>query len=141
MKQKEFKNAEEALEKFGECASIRATALNQGVSRVANKMIDEERRCVLYLYEHHQIERLLPCLKNENPGIRMDAASILLPYFEQELMNKVRSKECVDTLFEIAKEKDNCYGFVGIIAEITLDQWKKGMLSLLWKDNVVKTTV
>ena len=100
---------------FEQAASKYSEATEVGNARVANRNFDKVEKIVLYLKENNSLDELRMFLNHDVIGVRMLAASYLLPKYE---------KEASSILEEISNQK----GMIPFIAEMTLKEWRKGNL-------------
>lgn len=112
-----IKDISMALSLFEEAATKHAAATKDGDCKTGNKYYDKVLKAVSYLKEQGKIEELLQYLDNDIVGIRLAAATFLLPNYE---------KKGAEVLDAIAKSSD----FLSFIAETTLNEWRKGNLRL-----------
>ena len=112
-----IKDITTALSLFVEAATKHAEATIEGDYKTGNKNYDKVLKSVSYLKEKGRIDELLQYLNHNVVGVRLAAATFLLPKYE---------KKGIEVLEEISKSSD----FLSIIAETTLSEWKKGNLKL-----------
>ena len=112
-----IQNTETALSLFEEAATKHAEATEKGDYKVANKKYDIIVKSVTFLKERNEVERLLDFLTHSSVGVRMAAATYLLPIHE---------KDAVKILLEISKGP----GIHALTAETTISEWRKGNLRL-----------
>ena len=114
---KKIKDIPAALALFEESAIKHAEATKEGDYKTGNKNYHKKVKAVSYLKEQGSIDELLKYLNHENVGVRMAAATYLLPKYE---------KKGTEVLEAISKSSD----FLSFIAETTLSEWRKGNLKL-----------
>lgn len=114
---KALNNTASALVKFEEVATMHAEATEQGHYQTANKCYAIIAKAASFLKEKNEIQKLSDFLEHNSAGVRIWAATYLLPYMESE---------GVRTLEKIAKEK----GIHSFGAEMTLREWRNGDLKL-----------
>lgn len=112
-----IKDISTALSIFEEAATNHAEATKQGDYKTGNKNYDKVIKAVSYLKEQNSLDALLQYLNHTIVGVRVAAATFLLPKYE---------KEGVKVLEEVSKSSD----FFSFIAETTLSEWQKGNLKL-----------
>lgn len=111
-----LKSIEDAVRMIEVCAIKEGEATENGDYKTNNKYARYEAKCVKYLFEHNQLMALHDYLRHENHRVRLSAAYVLLPLYEEESKN---------VLQEIAEGN---YGFSGLSAEMILKQWYAGEL-------------
>lgn len=114
---RKINNTAEALLIFEKSSIGHAKATEEGDYKVGNKNYREKINAISYLKEHNGIDELLKYLNHDNIGIRMSAATYLLPYHQ---------KEAISVLREISKSSN----FFSFFAETTLNEWGKGNLKI-----------
>lgn len=112
-----IKDISTALSLFEEAATKHATATKEGDYKSGNKNYNKVVKAVSYLKEQDRIDELLQYLNHDMVGIRLAAATFLLPKHE---------KKGIEVLEAISKSSD----FFSFIAETTLSEWRKGNLRL-----------
>jgi hypothetical protein len=112
-----YNNTESALVKFEEAATMHAEATEQGDYKTANKCYAIIAKAATYLKEKSEIQKLSGFLEHNSTGVRLWAATYLLPFMESE---------GVSALEKIAKGK----GIHSLDAEMTLREWRNGNLKL-----------
>lgn len=112
-----IKDISTALSLFEEAATKHAAATKEGDYKTGNKNYDKVVKAVSYLKEQGSIDELLQYLNHDMVGIRLAAATFLLPKHE---------KKGIEVLETISKSSD----FFSFIAETTLSEWRKGNLKL-----------
>ena len=122
-----IKNTEEALALFEKNAIIYGNTFVSGNHRVCNKAHGIYMKCVNFLEDENKIDLLLPFLGYKDVSVKCVAASILLSVYTKE------SKKNLKWI------KRNDESMIGLLAEITLDDWKeekrKKFLKKLWPFN------
>ena len=111
----EFNNIQTALNNFEQAATKHADATEQGDYKVANACYTTISETVKFLKKNGKLSELKAYLNHSAIGVRIWAATNLLPVLESEAM---------ETLEQIAKES----GIHSLDAEITIREWKKGNL-------------
>jgi len=106
-----------ALQLFEESSVLQIDATERGNYKVGNKNYDKIIKAVEFLKSENSLDALLPYLSHNSAGVRLWAASYLLGFDE---------KNAIKILEELKKQK----GIISLIAEATLDEWKKGNLKL-----------
>ena len=112
-----IKNTETALLKFEEAATKHAEATEQGDYKTGNKNYAIIAKIIIFLKEHNEIEKLSKFLDHRSVGVRLWAATYLLP---------VSEKEGLRVLKQIASET----GIHSFDAEMTVSEWEKGDLKV-----------
>jgi hypothetical protein len=112
-----IKDISTALSLFEEAATKHAEATKEGDYKTGNKNYHKKVKAVSYLKEQGSIDKLLQYLNHDNVGVRMAAATYLLPKYE---------KKGTEMLEAISQSSD----FFSFIAETTLSEWRKGNLKL-----------
>ncbi len=112
-----IKDIETALSLFEEAATKHAEATKQGDYKTGNKYYNKVVKVVSYLKEQNSLDELMKFLTSDIVGIRLVAATYLLPKHE---------KKGIEVLEAISKSSD----FFSFIAETTLSEWRKGNLKL-----------
>ncbi len=112
-----IKSISQALSLFEEAAIKHARATKQGDYKVGNKNYNLVMRTINYLKEQNSLDSLLKYFTNDDVGIRIAAATFLLPKHEQE---------ATKVLQEVVDSSD----FFSFIAKTTLSEWRKGNLKL-----------
>jgi hypothetical protein len=102
---------------FEESAIRQADATEIGDYKKANKNYNNIIKAVDFIRDKKELLVLVPFLEHRNLGVRLWAATYLLP---------IREKFAIRTLEEISSGK----GIHSLTAETTLDEWQKGNLSL-----------
>jgi hypothetical protein len=115
---KNIKNTETALLQFIEAATKHAEATEQGDYKTVNKSYAIIVKAITFLKEQNEIEKLSEFLSHSSVGVRMWAATYLLPVLENEGLRVLK---------QIAGET----GIHSFTAKITLSEWEKGSLKLL----------
>lgn len=92
-----IKDISTALSLFEEAATKHAEATKEGDYETGNKNYDKIVKAISYLKEQNSMDELLPYLNHEAVGIRLAAATYLLPNHE---------KEEIEVLEEISKSSD-----------------------------------
>lgn len=108
---------EKTLKKFEDAAVKHAEATESGNYNMANRcyrVIADSARC---LKETNKLELLSNFLRHESVGVRMWAATYLLPICQHE---------AIHTLQAIA-ERDDIHS---LTARTTIDEWVKGNLGM-----------
>lgn len=106
-----------ALNLFEEASIKHAEATKEGNYTLGNKNYDKVVMAVSYLKEHSCLNELIKFLNHNAIGVRLAAATFLLPVHEEE---------GIEILEKISKSTD----FFSFIAETTLSEWRKGNLKL-----------
>jgi hypothetical protein len=112
-----MKDMASAILKFEEAAAKHAEATEQGNYKIANKNYATIVKSVAFLKEKNEIQKLSEFLTHNSIGVRMWAATYLLPVIENEGLRVLK---------QIA-EGDNIHSFT---AKITINEWEKGNLKL-----------
>lgn len=108
---------ESALGVFEESSLRHSDATEVGDYKAANKNYDSIVEATSFLKKQNAIDSLIPFLKHNFLGVRLWAASYLLPSYE---------KEATKTLQEISLKN----GIHSLTAKTTLSEWQKGNLKL-----------
>lgn len=112
-----YKSIEAALLDLEIAATKHAEATEQGDHKTGNKNYTVISNVITFLKEQNEMERLSVFLNNSSEGVRLWAATYLLPVNEQQ---------AIGVLEEIAKGSGIC----SFNADITLSEWRKGDLKL-----------
>lgn len=112
-----LKDIEAALIKFEAAAAKHAEATEQGDYKTGNKCYAVIATVVSFLKEQNEIQKLSEFLNHSSVGVRMWAATYLLPVIESE---------GIRVLEQIARET----GIHSFTAKTTLIEWRKGNLKL-----------
>ncbi len=112
-----IKDIPAALSLFEEAATKHAAATKEGDYKTGNKNYHKKVKAVSYLRGQDSIDGLLQYLNHDNVGVRLAAATYLLPKHE---------KKGIEVLEAISKSSD----FFSFIAETALSEWRKGNLKL-----------
>jgi len=114
---KKIKDIEAALDQFEDAATKHAEATEIGDYKTGNKCYVVIVRILAFLKEQDQVLALSKFLDHASVGVRMWAATFLLPF---------REEEGIKTLEQIAEED----GIHSLTAATTLKEWRKGNLHL-----------
>ena len=114
---KSIKNLTSAWKTFEEAANMHALATEQGDYKSANKNYDIVVKIITYLKDNNAIDKLLIFLNNPSIGVRMAAATYLLPKYENEGLK---------TLDDIRNSK----GIHSLTASTIINEWENGNLKL-----------
>jgi hypothetical protein len=106
-----------ALSLFEEAATKHAEATEQGDYKTGNKCYATIAKAMTFLKEQGEVLTLLKFINHASVGVRMWAATFLLP---------VQENDGVKVLEEIAAET----GIHSFTAKTTLSEWRKGNLKL-----------
>lgn len=112
-----IKDITSALELFEEAANLHGLATEKGDYKTANKNYSNIVKSVSYLKEQAQIDSLLSLLNHTSVGVRMWAATYLLPKYESEGL-------------KVLEEIGSIKGIHSLTAKTTISEWKKGNLKL-----------
>jgi hypothetical protein len=112
-----IKDIDTALLKFEEAAIKHAEATEQGDYKTGNKNYAVIAKVIAYLKEHNDIDKLFDFLNHSSIGVRMWAATYLLP---------IKETEGLRVLKQIASET----GILSFTAKTTVSEWEKGNLKL-----------
>jgi len=110
-------NVSSALKVFEEVANLHGLATEQGDYKVANKNYHRIVKSISYLKEHDLMDSLLNYICHSSIGVKMWAATYLLPKHERE------SLKCLEEIGSIK-------GIHSLTAKTTLSEWKRGNLKL-----------
>ena len=108
---------EAACRRFENAAVKHAEATEAGHHTQANKCYQVIAKSARYLKETNNLKQLSKFLYSESVGVRMWAATYLLPIFERN------ARQILQTI-----ASDN--NIHSLTAKITLDEWEKGNLIL-----------
>lgn len=114
---KKIRDIETALLNFEEAAKKQAEATDQGDFKTGNKNYAEIVKAITFLKEHDSMDKLSALLSHSYVGVRLWAASFLLPFIETEALR-------------VLKEISSGSGIHSLTAETTLSEWEKGTLKL-----------
>lgn len=103
------------LNAFEQAACKHVEATQEGNARVCNRNYDKLVKIVSSLKKNNSLDELRIFLNHEAIGVRLCAATFLLPKYEQEAS---------DVLEAISKGE----GIISFVAEMTLKEWRKGNL-------------
>jgi len=106
-----------ALSKFKEAAIKHSDATQRGDYKMANSAYATLRTAYAFLKEQSNIGKLSQFLDHQSTGVRLWAATYLLPVSESEGLRVLR---------QITKET----GIHSLTAETTINEWLKGALNL-----------
>ena len=106
-----------ALLTFEEASIKHAEATEQGDFKTGNKNYVIIAKIITFLKEHNSIDKLSEFLNHSSIGVRMWAATYLLP---------IKETEGLQVLNQIASET----GILSFIAKTTVSEWEKGNLKL-----------
>lgn len=106
-----------ALLMFQEAAIKHAEATEKGDYKLGNKNYAVIAKIISFLKEQNKLEVLSELLNHDSVGVRMWAATFLLPFHE---------KEGLQVLNKIASES----GILSFTAKTTVSEWEKGNLKL-----------
>lgn len=112
-----LKDIETALSNFEEAATKHAEATERGNYKIGNKCYALISEVVIFLKDQNEVQRLSPFLNHPSVGVRLWAATYLLPGQE---------REAIKVLEQIAQRSD----IHSLTAETTLSEWRKGNLKL-----------
>lgn len=112
-----LKKIETAYRKFEEAAIKHAEATETGNYTQANKSYQVIAKSARYLKETNSIKQLSKLLDSESVGVRMWAATYLLPIFERNAMQILQSIASGNNIHSLT-------------AKMTIDEWEKGTLIL-----------
>lgn len=104
-----------AITLFQKATINQTEATEEGDFKTGNKNYSLITKAATYLKEHNAISELRPLLLNSSVGVRLWAASYLLPVFENESL--LNLKKIVESS-----------GIHSFTAENTIVEWKKGNL-------------
>lgn len=108
---------ESAYKKFKEAAIKHAEATEMGNYEIANKCYCVIADNARYLKDTNNLELLSELLKSEYVGVRMWAATYLLPVCEHEAIH----------ILQAIADGDNIHS---LTAKTTIDEWINGNLEL-----------
>lgn len=119
MKRREIRHAvlRELISAYLEAAQLEGRAIESGDHRAENKASE----LLAAIYSELKLRgreaqcALLPLLHHEDPGVRLWAASHALDFSPSE------ARPVLEALIPIGK-------FIGLCAETTLDEWRRGRL-------------
>lgn len=112
-----LKKTEAACRRFEEAALKHAEATETGDYIQANKSYQVIAKSVRYLKETNNLRQLSKLLDSESVGVRMWAATYLLPIFERNAMQILQSIASGDNIHSLT-------------AKMTINEWRKGNLVL-----------
>lgn len=112
-----MKDITTALKFFEEAATRHACATEKGDYKMGNLYYNKILKAIALLKKENAIDNLLKLLNNSSIGVRIWAATYILPYYEYE---------AIRVLEEISKSQD----IHSLTAKTTIDEWKKGNLKL-----------
>lgn len=110
-----IKDISSALELFEKAAVQHAEATEQGDYKTANKNYSQIIKSISYLKERNSLDKLLNFLPHSSVGVRMWAATYLLPIHETKAIKSL------ETIM-------NSSGIHSLTAETTVNEWRKGNL-------------
>ncbi len=106
-----------AISRFEEAAIKHAEATEQGDYKTANKNYAIIVKAVTFLKMHNEIQKLFGLLYHASVGVRMWAATYLLPVSESEGLR-------------VLKQIEQMEGIHSLDASTTISEWEKGNLKL-----------
>jgi hypothetical protein len=112
-----IKDTATALYLFEEAAAKHAEANENGDYKTGNKCYATIVKAMTFLKDHEDVLALIKFLSHPSVGVRMWAATYLLP---------IKENDGIKVLEKIEKE-NNIHSFV---AKTTLSEWRKGTLKL-----------
>lgn len=112
-----IKDTSVALTLFEEAASKHAEATEQGDYKTGNKCYAVIAKVITFLKEQNEIQKLSEFLNHNSVGVRMWAATYLLPVLESEGIR-------------ILEQIAGATGIHSFTAKTTLNEWRKGNLKL-----------
>lgn len=112
-----IKDTVTAISKFEEAATKHAEATELGDYKTANKNYAIIVKAVTFLKEQGEMQKLSELLNHSSVGVRMWAATYLLPVSESEGLRILK---------QIAKGT----GIHSFTAKTTVNEWEKGNLKL-----------
>ena len=112
-----IKDTATALLQFEEAASKHAKATDQGDYKTANKCYAVITNVIEFLKEQNEIQKLSEFLNHNSVGVRMWAATYLLPVLENEGLR-------------VLKQIAEGLGIHSFTAKTTVSEWEKGNLKL-----------
>lgn len=110
-----IKDTAAAILKFEEAATKHAEATEQGDYKTANKSYAVIVKAITFLKEQNEIQRLHEFLNYSSVGVRMWAATYLLPVLESEGLR-------------VLKQIAGKTGIHSFTAKTTISEWEKGNL-------------
>ena len=81
---KKINSIEDALLLFEKNTTKRGEALFANDFKTYNKYLPTINKCIVYLYDHQQLQLLYKFLTHENYLVRSTTAYVLLPLYEKE---------------------------------------------------------
>jgi hypothetical protein len=112
-----IKDTATAILRFEEAATKHAEATEQGDYKTANKNYAVIVKAITFLKEQDEVQKLSELLNHSSAGVRMWAATYLLPVSESEGLRVLKQIE----------EETGIHSFT---AKITISEWGKGNLKL-----------
>ncbi|KGF42597.1 MULTISPECIES: DUF2019 domain-containing protein [Prevotellaceae] len=112
-----LKKIEAACRRFEEAAIKHAEATETGNYAQTNKSYQVIAKSARYLKETNSLKHLSKLLDSESVGVRMWAATYLLPIFERNAMQILQSIASGNNIHSLT-------------AKMTIDEWEKGTLIL-----------
>jgi hypothetical protein len=106
-----LKNTESAIKLFRESAIIHEESTQEGNYKIGNKAHDKIIEALRYLFINNKMNELLPLLDDSSNGVKVWAATYLLPMYEDKAINTLKTIN-------------------SFTANIVLDEWNKGCLIL-----------
>lgn len=110
-----IKDIKTALLKFEKAAVKHAEATEQGDYRTVNKNYAVIAKVITFLKQHDSIEKLSEFLNHSSVGVRLWAATYLLPVLETEALR-------------VLKQIASTTGIHSFDAEMTVSEWENGNL-------------
>ena len=123
---KKVNSIDDALLLFEEITIKRGEALSADDFKTYNKYLPTINKCIVYLYNHQQLQLLYKFLTHNNYLVRSTTAYVLLPLYE---------KECIRVLSEIV---NGDYGLQCINAKRILMMWENGDLIFPYQTDSIK---
>lgn len=112
-----IKDTAAALLQFEEAASKHAEATEQGDYKTGNKCYAIIAKVISFLKEQNEMQKLSEFLNHNSVGVRIWAATYLLPILESEGLR-------------VLKQIAGGTGIHSFTAKTTVSEWEKGNLKL-----------
>ncbi|NOW94687.1 DUF2019 domain-containing protein [Mucilaginibacter sp. SG564] len=117
---KKLNDINAALCQFVDAASKHAEASQTGDYKIANKSYKEIANAYTFLKDHDSLLVLLDYLDHKSTGVRIWAATYVLP---------INEKKGIATLEDVGKSTQ---GILSSTAKTTLSEWLKGNLKRIY---------
>jgi hypothetical protein len=121
---KKIKDIATALLQFEEAANMHADATEHGDYKTANKCYANITKVISLLKEQDDMQKLSELLNHDSIGVRIWAATYLLPVLEDEGLR-------------VLKQIAGSTGIHSLTAKTTVSEWEKGNLKFFVQVNLI----